>query len=174
MRTLWRSGWTTLTVFLVTSWAAASAPMDKVQVKPKPAFAANLKPPADLAYCRDCARLNIRFFNTAGRSCFICEDLSEYLGLFVYFDPDLYIENLGTLASLPGTVKIEYYDLARKSPRSMTVAIPAIPAGGWDAVAVPAPDMVFLEADGIKMTIDYTDAHRAHHRTRTIRKCPDN
>ena len=148
------------------------APPDQVPIKPKPTFASSLRPPLDLKDCVNCAKLDVRVFSLPGDGCIHCGGLAD-IGLFAFSDPDLYVENKGTLPSLPGTVKLEYYDLVMKSPRSMTVAIPAVPAGGWEAVGLPCVTIVFLKPDGIKMTIDYKDANGVRHRTRTVRECPD-
>lgn len=149
-------------------------PAGQVPPKPKPPLTFEVHAPLEPAFCVNCARLDVRIFSLPGDGCIHCEGLSENLGLFSFFDPDLYVENRGTIASNPGTVALEYYDLALKTTKTMSVAIPGVPPGGWEAVGLPCTFIVFLKTDGIKMTIDYSDSHGTRHRIRTVRKCPDN
>lgn len=162
-----------LTALLLTAAMTASAWADQVSTSPKQRPNFPIRTPADLALCLNCAKLDVRIFSLPGSGCVPC-DISQLIPLHMIFDPDLYIENKGTIASLPGTVAIEYYDLVAKSAKNMSVAIPAVQPGSWEAVGLPSAYMVFLGSDGIKMTIDYADANGARHKVRTIRKCPDN
>lgn len=160
---------------LLAATALSAVPQaNQVPTKPKQALKIQFRPPVDLMVCTNCARLDVRLFSLPGDGCIHCEGLSENLGLFSFFDPDIYIENHGTVASNPGTVAFEYYDLVLKAAKTMSVAIPAVPPGGWEAVGLPCTFIVFLKTDGIKMTIDYSDANGARHKVRTVRKCPDN
>jgi hypothetical protein len=160
-------------VFLVTAVIAAGFLTGQVPVKPKQTLKVQFRPPTDLTICTKCARLDVRIFSLPGDGCVHCEGMAE-MGLFAFFDPDIYIENHGTLASNPGTVALEYYDLVLKTTKTMSVAIPAVPPGGWEAVGLPCVYMVFLKTDGIKMTINYSDAAGSRNRVRTVRQCPDN
>jgi hypothetical protein len=160
-------------VFLVTAVVAAGFLAGQVPVKPKQTLKVQFRPPVDLAICVNCARLDVRIFSLPGDGCIHCEGMAD-MGLFAFFDPDIYIENRGTLASNPGTVALEYYDLVLKTTKTMSVAIPAVPPGGWEAVGLPCVYMVFLKTDGIKMTINYSDAAGSRSRVRTVRQCPDN
>jgi hypothetical protein len=169
-----RLGVVVFMMVFVASVFAAGPPADQVQVKPKQALKVQFRPPVDLAICVNCARLDVRIFSLPGDGCIPCPGLSDNLGLFAFFDPDVYVENHGNLASNPGTVAFEWYDLVVKTTKTMSVTIPAVPPGGWEAVGLPCTYMVFLKTDGIKMTIDYSDANGARHRVRTVRKCPDN
>jgi hypothetical protein len=174
MMTFQRLGIGVSLMFLVAAVFAAGPLIDQVPVKPKQALKVQFRPPTDLMVCVNCARLDVRIFSLPGDGCIPCEGLSVNLGLFAFFDPDIYIENHGNLASNPGTVAFEWYDLVLKTTKTMSVAIPAVPPGGWEPVGLPCTYMVFLKTDGIKMTIDYSDANGARHRVRTVRKCPDN
>lgn len=158
--------------FVATTFAAG-LPADQAQAKSKQTLKVQFRAPADLMLCTNCARLDVRIFSLPGDGCIHCEGLAD-MGLFSFFDPDLYVENHGTVASNPGTVALEYYDLVLKSAKTMSVAIPGVAPGGWEAVGLPCVYMVFLKTDGIKMTIDYSDANGARHKVRTVRKCPDN
>jgi len=173
MMTFRRFGIGVSLVFLVAAVFAAGPLKGQVPVKPKQALQVQFRPPTDLTICTNCARLDVRIFSLPGDGCIHCEGMAE-MGLFAYFDPDIYIENHGTFASNPGTVAFEYYDLVLKTTKTMSVAIPAVPPGGWEAVGLPCTYIVFLKTDGVKMTIDYSDAGGARHKVRTVRKCPDN
>lgn len=159
--------------FVATAFAAW-LPADQAQVKPKQSLKVQFRAPIDLKLCTNCARLDVRIFCLPGDGCLHCNDLATYLGVYAFIDPDLYIENLGNLPSNPGTVLLEWYDLVNKHAASVSVAIPAVSPGTWEAVGLPFTHMMFIGADGIKLTISYSDANGARHRVRTVRKCPDN
>ena len=159
--------------FVAATAFAAGVPADQVQAKPKQTLKVKFRPPTDLMICTNCARLDVRIFSLPGDGCIHCDGMAD-MGLFAFFDPDLYVENHGTIASNPGTVAIEYYDLVLKTTKTMSVAIPGVPPGGWESVGLPCVYMVFLKTDGVKMTINYSDANGARNRVRTVRKCPDN
>jgi hypothetical protein len=173
MTTFRRLGIGVSLVFFVAAVFAAPAVADQAQAKPKQALQVQFRPPTDLMVCVNCARLDVRIFSLPGDGCIHCEGLAD-MGLFAFFDPDIYVENHGTIASNPGTVALEYYDLVLKTTKTMSVAIPAVPPGGWEPVGLPCVYMVFLKTDGIKMTINYSDANGARHKVRTVRQCPDN
>jgi len=169
-----RFGIGVLLACLVATAFAAGVPADQVPVKPKQSFKVQFRPPTDLKLCKNCARLDVRIFCLPGDGCLHCNDLATYLGVYAFIDPDLYIENLGNLPSNPGTVLLEWYDLVNKHAASVSVAIPAVSPGAWEAVGLPFTHMMFIGAEGIKLTISYSDANGARNRVRTVRKCPDN
>ncbi len=155
--------------------ALAAGPLaGQVPPKPKPPLTFEVHAPLDLAFCVNCARLDVRIFSLPGDGCLHCEDLATYLNTYAFIDPDLYVKNLGTLPSLPGTVTLQWYDLVNKGPATVTVAIPAVAPGAWEAAPIPNTHIIFKKEEGVKLTIAYSDANGARHRVRTVRKCPDN
>ncbi len=146
----------------------------QVPPKPKPPLTFEVHAPLDLAYCLNCAKLDVRIFSLPGDGCLHCEDLATYLDTYAFIDPDLYLKNLGTLPSNPGTVTLEWYDLVNKGPAHVTVSIPAVAAGTWEAAPIPNTHIIFKKEEGVKLTISYSDANGARHRVRIVRKCPDN
>ncbi len=130
--------------------------------------------PPDVIACLNCAKLNVRIFSLPGDGCLHCSDLATYLGVYAFIDPDLYVENNGNLPSNPGTVTLQWYDLVGKGPATVTVPLPGIAVGAWEAVAIPNTHIMFLAAEGVKLTINYSDSAGSRHRVRTVKKCPDN
>ncbi len=161
-------------VLFVAAATFAVPRTDQVPTKPKQALNIQFRPIVDLLVCTNCARLDVRIFSLPGDGCLHCADLATYLDTFAFLDPDLYIKNDGTLPSNPGTVRLEWYDLVNKGPANVTVAIPAVAVGAWEAVAIPNTHIIFKKEEGVRVTIDYSDAAGARHKVRTVRKCPDN
>jgi hypothetical protein len=161
-------------MFLVAAVFAAGPRTGQVPVKPKQALTVQFRPPTDLKICTNCARLDVRIFSLPGDGCLHCDDLATYLGVYAFIDPDLYVQNQGTLPSNPGTVTLEWYDLVSKNNATVSVAIPAVAPGTWEAVGLPCTHMMFIGTEGIKMTINYSDSAGARSRIRRVRKCPDN
>ena len=161
-------------MFLVAAVITAGPLTDQVPIKPKQTLKVQFRPPTDLTICTKCARLDIRIFSLPGDGCLHCDDLATYLGVYAFIDPDLYVQNQGTLPSNPGTVTLEWYDLVSKNKTTVSVAIPAVAPGAWEAVGLPFTHMMFIGTEGIRMTINYSDAAGSRSRVRTVRKCPDN
>lgn len=161
-------------VWLVAMGLSAWLPADQSPPKPKQPINFQVRPPVDLSTCLNCARLDIRIFSLPGDGCLHCDDLATYLDTYAFIDPDIYVKNLGTLPSNPGTVTLHWYDLVNKGPADVTVAIPAVPAGEWTAVPIPNTHIIFKKEEGVRLTIDYSDANGSRHRVRTVKKCPDN
>ena len=164
-------------VFLAGCAAAAlrTAPQTgQIQVKPKQKLTVQFLPSPDLKICLNCARLDVRLFSLPGDGCLHCDDLAAYLNTYAFIDPDLYVKNVGNMPSQPGTVTLQWYDLVDKGPASVTLAIPAIAVDAWEAVPIPNTHIMFKADEGVRMTIDYSDANGTRHRVRTVRKCPDN
>ncbi len=126
------------------------------------------------AFCTNCARLSAHVSGMPGYACLGCDMLQPLFGVSGFFDPGFYIKNSGSLASNPGTLTVQWYDLVAKAKITRTVAVPAIPAGADNYVTIPDAGMLFLISEGVKITLEYSDAVAARHMTRKITKCPDN
>jgi hypothetical protein len=126
------------------------------------------------AFCTNCARLSAHVSGMPGYACLDCDVLQPLFGVSGYFDPGFYIKNHGNLPSNPGTLTVQWYDLVAKANITRTVAVPAIPAGADNYVTIPDAGMLFLISEGVKVTLDYSDAVAARHHTRKATKCPDN
>jgi hypothetical protein len=125
-------------------------------------------------FCTNCAKLDVRLCSIPGYGCPSCNDIKDYLGVVAFLDPDLWIVNEGNLASNPGTVSLQWYDLREKTSRNVTIPLPAVPPGGSDAVTFVTAGMLFLAGEGVTMTLDYSDSAGTRHKVRKITKCPDN
>jgi hypothetical protein len=126
------------------------------------------------AFCTNCARLSAHISSMPGYGCLNCDMLQPLFGASGFFDPGFYIKNNGSLASNPGTLTAQWYDLAAKANITRTVAVPAIPAGADNYVTIPDQGILFLISEGVRITIDYSDAVAARHMSRKVTKCPDN
>jgi len=125
------------------------------------------------AFCINCARLSAHICSLPGYGCPSCSDIADYLGVIAFLDPDYYIHNSGDLASNPGTLTVQWYDLASKSNVTHTVAVPAIPPGGDEVVTFVCSGILVLASEGVTLTLDYSDAAGTRHRVRKVTKCPD-
>jgi len=125
------------------------------------------------AFCTNCARLSVHICSIPGYGCLGCNILTDAFNASGFFDPDFYIKNHGTLPSNPGTLTVQWYDLAQKANVTRTVAVPAIPAGGEDFVTIATAGMLFLVSEGVTLTLDYSDAAGPRHKVRKATKCPD-
>ena len=126
------------------------------------------------AFCTNCARLSAYVSGMPGYACLGCDMLQPLFGVSGYFDPGFYIKNHGNLPSNPGTLTVQWYDLVAKADITRTVAVPAIPAGADNYVTIPDAGMLFLISEGVKITLDYSDAVATRHHVRKATKCPDN
>jgi hypothetical protein len=124
-------------------------------------------------FCTNCARLSAHIISLPGYGCPSCEDFVELLGIVAWLDPDYYIVNHGNLASNPGTLTLQWYDLRGKGNATQTIPVPAIPAGGDTVVTVVNTGIVVLESEGVTLTLDYTDSAGTRHVVRKAKKCPD-
>lgn len=161
-------------VFLVAAVSAAGPLTDQLPGSQKQTLNVQFRAPVDLMACVNCAKLDVRIFSLPGDGCLHCDDLATYLDTYAFLDPDLYVKNLGNLPSNPGTVTLEWYDLVNKGPATVTVAIPAVAVGTWEAVPIPNTHIIFKKEEGVKLTINYSDSAGTRHRVRTAKKCPDN
>jgi hypothetical protein len=125
------------------------------------------------AFCTNCARLSVHICSLPGYGCPSCTDIADYLGVVAFLDPDYYIHNSGNLASNPGTLTVQWYDLVAKSNITRTVAVPAIPLGGDEIVTFVCTGILVLASEGVTLTLDYTDSAGTRHRVRKATKCPD-
>ena len=123
--------------------------------------------------CTNCARLSVHVCSIPGYGCLGCDILKDAFNATGFFDPDFYIKNHGNLPSNPGTLTVQWYDLAQKANVTRSVAVPAIPAGGEDFVTIAMTGMLFLASDGVTLTLDYSDAIGPRHKARKVTKCPD-
>jgi hypothetical protein len=125
------------------------------------------------AFCTNCARLSAHIICLPGYGCPSCDDFSELLGITAWLDPDYYIVNHGSLASSPGTLTLQWYDLRGKGNATHTIPVPAIPPGGDTVVTYVNTGIVVLESEGVTLTLDYTDSAGTRHVVRKAKKCPD-
>ena len=124
-------------------------------------------------FCTNCARLSVNICSLPGYGCPSCSDLADFLGVVAFLDPDYYIENHGNLASNPGTLTVQWYDLVAKGNATRTVAIPAIPVGGGEVVTFTCTGILVLASEGVTLTLDYSDSAGTRHKVRKVTKCPD-
>ncbi len=126
------------------------------------------------AFCTNCARLSAHVCSMPGYGCLGCDILQPLFGVNGYFDPGFYIMNHGSLPSNPGTLTVQWYDLAAKANITQTLPVPAIAAGADNYVTIPNAGMLFLASEGVTLTLDYSDAAGTRHLVRKATKCPDN
>ena len=125
------------------------------------------------AFCTNCSRLSVHICSLPGYGCPSCNDFADWLGVVAFIDPDYYIFNHGNLASNPGTLTVQWYDLVAKSNRTRTIPVPAIPPGADDIVTFVTSGIVFLASEGVTLTLDYSDSAGTRHKVRKVTKCPD-
>lgn len=91
-----------------------------------------------------------------------------------FFDPDIYIENKGTVASGPGKLTVEWFDLLTCSNIKAEVNVPAIQPGQWTAVTTGHVFYIARKSAGIKLTLVYSNQFGAKlSYTRVAKNCPD-
>jgi len=131
--------------------------------------------PDDLKACVSCARLKAGICDVPGDGCCWCGSCNALDGILTcFFDSFVWIENTGTLASRPGTLKVKWFDLLTCSNKNKSVPVPAIAPGEWTVVSTGDLFYMAKAADGIKLRIEYSDSTGAtRYYNRTVKTCPD-
>ena len=158
-------------VFLLLALASSSTFLGAVKKPEKMQF----PPPSPAEFsCTTCAKLTLHICAIPGYGCCGC-DVLDNLGALCFFDPDIWIENHGSLASTPGTATMKWYDLLAKAEKKVTYTLPAIPPGGSDYTTNAAVVYILAKAsDGVKISFTYSDSTgTTYTKYRKITKCPD-
>jgi hypothetical protein len=124
-------------------------------------------------FCTNCARLSAHIISLPGYGCATDADFTDIFGAVGWSDPDYYIANHGNLASNPGTLTVQWYDLVAKSNVTRTTEVPSIPPGGGEVVTFTCTGILVLASEGVTLTLDYTDSAGTRHVVRKAKKCPD-
>ncbi len=121
--------------------------------------------------------LKAKIFSLPGHGC--CWDpshpslLADYLTAF--FDPDIYITNIGTSTSGPGKIKLEWFDLFTCSNQTAEVNVPPIKAKEYTVVTTGHALYLAKKANGIRITLTYSNqTGKILTYTRVVTTCPDN